>query len=469
MSVSDLRETLEREVKLSPGHGFAMPELGGHALESRVFVSTYHDTEDHLLARSGLTLRHRVENGRGLWQLKLPSGDARLELEVGGPPRTVPPKIVTLLHAFLRHGRLVPVARLRTRRVGVRVDGAEVVHDSVAVLEGQRVARTFDELEVELVEGDERSLKRIEKALRRAGAADGEFRPKLFRALDLSFDPDPDEPPQDGSAVAALATAFRVQYTRMLAYDPGTRLGTEPESLHQLRVATRRFRTFLRMGRPLFEEGWADELRSDLGWLGAALGPVRDLDVLLARLRSEAAMLGAPDEDAAAVVLRALARERSTARRRLSRALGHERYVALLDRLDAAGSPPVAADGPGGTPQQLWRREHARLRKVVAGLGADPEDAELHAVRIRVKRARYAGELAGMDAYVRVAKRLQDVLGDHQDAVVAEGRLRALAATHPDSAVAAGRLIERERERRERTRAGWRKRWAELAKQAKKV
>jgi CHAD domain-containing protein len=470
MAVSDLRETLEREVKLSPGHGFAMPDLGGHALESRVFVSTYHDTEDHLLARSGLTLRHRVENGRGLWQLKLPSGDARLEIELGGPARTVPPKIVELLHASLRHRKLVPVARLRTRRVGVRVDGAEVVHDSVAVLDGQRVARTFDELEVELIEGDERSLKRIEKALRRAGAADGEFRPKLFRALDLSFDPDPDEPPRDGSAVAALATAFRVQFTRMLAHDPGTRLGTEPESLHQLRVATRRFRTFLRMGRPLFAEGWADELRSELGWLGAALGPVRDLDVLLARLRAEAAVLGAPDADAATVVLRALARERSTARRRLSRALGHERYDALLDRLDAAGTAPVAAEGAGGaTPEQLWRREHARLRKVVARLGTDPDDAELHAVRIRVKRARYAGELAGIDAYVRVAKRLQDVLGDHQDAVVAEGRLRALAATHPDSAVAAGRLIERERERRESTRAGWSTRWAELAKQAKKV
>ena len=470
MAVSDLRETLEREVKLSPGREFAMPDLGGEALESRVFVSTYHDTSDHRLARSGVTLRHRVENGRGLWQLKLPSGDARLEIEAGGPARTVPPGIAALLHASLRHRKLVPVARLRTRRAGVRVDGAEVVHDSVAVLDGQRVARTFDELEVELIEGDERALKRIEKALRRAGAADRELRPKLFQALDLTFDPDPVESPQDGSAASALAAAFVVQYTQMLAHDPGTRLGTDPESLHQLRVATRRLRTFLRMGRPLFAEGWADELRAELGWLGAALGPARDLDVLLARLRSEVARLGSPDAEAAAALLRALGRERGNARRRLMRALGHDRYDALLDRLESAADPPRAADAADvPTPEQLWRREHAQLRKVVARLGAAPEDEELHAVRIRAKRARYAGELAGIDGYVSAAKRLQDVLGDHQDAVVAEGRLRSLAASHPEAAVAAGRLIERERERRERTRDGWRKRWAALAKQAKKV
>jgi CHAD domain-containing protein len=470
MTVSDLRETLEREVKLSPGKGFAMPELGGEAIESRVFVSTYHDTEDHLLARSGVTLRHRVENGRGLWQLKLPADDARLELEEPGPARPVPPRIVVLLHAFLRHRKLVPVARLRTRRDGFRVAGAEVVHDSVAVLDGQRVSRTFDELEVELIEGDERSLRRIEKALRRAGAADGADRPKLFQALDLVFDADPEESPRDGSAAAALAAAFRVQYTRILAHDPGTRLGTDPESLHQLRVATRRLRAFLRLGRLVFQEDWADELRAELGWLGSALGPVRDLDVLLGRLRAETAGFDAADGEGAKIVLRTLGRERSAARRRLVRALDHPRYDALLDRLEAAGDPPPAEEsGRGPSLAHLWRAEHTGLRKVVRALGDDPDDDALHAVRIKVKRARYAAELGRLDGYVRAAKALQDVLGEHQDAVVAEARLRSLAAAHPDAAVAAGRLIERERERREGTRDAWRTRWAALAKQAKKV
>src|SRR5262245_37887108 len=114
MTVADLRETREREVKLSTGDRFAMPDLGGEASVSRVFVSTYHDTPEHRLARSGLTLRYRVENGRGTWQLKLPSGDARREIEADGPARTVPGRITDLLPALVRDTKLVPVARLRT-------------------------------------------------------------------------------------------------------------------------------------------------------------------------------------------------------------------------------------------------------------------------------------------------------------------------------------------------------------------
>ena len=182
-----IRETVEREVKLRAGEDFKLPELGGEAIEPRLFVSTYHDTADHRLARRGVTLRHRVENGKGLWQLKLPQGKARLELEGPGAAGSPPDDLLELLAGHLRGARLMPIARLRTRREGVRADGAEIVHDTVAVLDHQRVTRSFDELEVELLDGDEKTLRRIEKELRRAGAADGESRPKVFQALDLDF------------------------------------------------------------------------------------------------------------------------------------------------------------------------------------------------------------------------------------------------------------------------------------------
>jgi hypothetical protein len=74
-----IRETVEREVKLRAAGEFKLPELGGEAIEPRLFTSTYHDAADHRLARRGVTLRHRVENGKGLWQLKLPQGRARLD------------------------------------------------------------------------------------------------------------------------------------------------------------------------------------------------------------------------------------------------------------------------------------------------------------------------------------------------------------------------------------------------------
>src|SRR5438445_13307779 len=83
-----VKTTLERELKLDVEPGFVLPHLGGRALKPRTFTSTYHDTPDRRLMRSGITLRRRVENRAGTWQLKLPSKDGRYELEEkGGPAR----------------------------------------------------------------------------------------------------------------------------------------------------------------------------------------------------------------------------------------------------------------------------------------------------------------------------------------------------------------------------------------------
>jgi CHAD domain-containing protein len=454
-----IRETVERELKLRAGDGFRFPELGGETIAPRVFVSTYHDTADHRLARRGVTLRHRLEDGKGLWQLKLPHGPARRELEQEGTLDEAPAELLGLVAAYVRGEPLAPIATLRTRREGVRAEGAEITHDSVAVLEREQETRTFDEVEVELVGGDERALRRIERALRRAGAEDAEFRPKVFQALDLDFPPAPDEAPS--GAAATLRARLREQAEAVLAHDPGTRLGTDPEELHQMRVATRRLRAFLRAGRELLDPAWSEPLRAELRRLGGALGPVRDLDVLLEHLRPEVDGLG-QDATGGSVLLRALERQRRAARRRLLLVLGDVRYFALLDALDQ----PVetVAEEPGL--DEIHAREHQKLRKAMTALGPDAADVELHAARIKVKRARYAAELAGAAAYVKAAKALQDVLGEHQDAVVAQERLRTLAERVPEGAVAAGRLLERESGRVTSTRAAWPRAWRRLERTA---
>jgi CHAD domain-containing protein len=456
-----IKETLEREVKLRVGESFRLPELGGEAIEPRLFVSTYHDTGDHRLARRGITLRHRIENGNGLWQLKLPQERARLELEAAGGPAEPPAELIGLLAGHLRGEALLPIARLRTRREGIRADGAEIVHDTVAVLDHQRVTRSFEELEVELLDGDERTLRRLEKALRRAGAADGENRPKVFQALDLDFQAEPVESADDGSAAGILRIRLREQAERLLAHDPGTRLGTDPEELHDLRVATRRLRAFLRAGRDLLHPETAEPLRTELRWLGSALGPVRDLDVLTEHLADEVVTLDG-DEAEGRKLLRTLERSRRSARRRMLAALGSGRYFELLDSLERPFS--TVADGP--SLDEIRADEHKRLREAVAALTPDSPDEDLHAARIKVKRARYAAELGGDKPYVQAAKRLQDVLGEHQDAVVAIGRLRDLANRMPDAALAAGRLTEREQERAHRNRHAWRAAWKQLSQAA---
>jgi CHAD domain-containing protein len=97
-----------------------------------------------------------------------------------------------------------------------------------------------------------------------------------------------------------------------------------------------------------------------------------------------------------------------------------------------------------------------KLRKEARALPADPSDIELHGLRKTAKKARYAAELAAAEGGRRIEKTidalkdLQDVIGAHQDAVVAEERLRALAKAR--TALAAGRLIERERGRRRSAR-----------------
>ena len=469
-----VKETVEREVKLAAGEGFTLPELGGEARPTRVFVSTYHDTADLALARHSITFRHRVEDGAGVWQLKLPrAGDVRVELERPGPPAVPPPELVALLIAPLRAEKLVPVARLRTRREVVRAGGAEVVDDSVAVLDHQRVTRRFREIEVELLDGDEHTLRRLEKALRRAGADGSVFTPKLYRALDLTYPRDPVEVPEDAAPAEALAVRLRQQVTALVEHDPGTRLGSDPEDLHQLRVSTRRQRAFLRAARPLLAAGPAEALRAELGWLGGALGPARDLDVLLDHFSEEVDSLG--DEAAEAAGLIAVLEERrSEARVVLLEALSSERYFALLDTVAGfASDPPRLVSDE--TLAAIWWAEAKRLHRAVEELGESPSDEALHAVGIRVKRARYAAELAahelgkGGARFVARAKTAQDVLGAHQDAFVAEEEIRAWSSGRPQVEVAAARLVERERARRAEARATWPAAWAQLSKAARRA
>ncbi len=467
-------KTREHELKLTASDGFRLSDLAGVELPSRDFVSTYFDTPDLVLARNRITLRHRAEEGSRLWQLKIPSGAARIEIELPGPPARPPRELLALLLVHLRGLEPTRVARLRTRRKTLRTGGAEIVDDSVSVMEGQRVKERFRELEVELVvDGDERTLRRLEKKLLGAGAERADFRPKLYRALDFSPVPDRSPPPGDASPQRVVAAALQKQRAELLAHDPGTRLGTDPEDLHQMRVATRRARAFLRAARPLIDEEWADELRGELGALGSALGSARDLDVLVERIRGQTSRLGDEGTTVRGLV-DGLERRRRKARASVVEALSEERYLALLDRLEEP-NPAAASTGATSTLAELWWAEFVRTRRRFQKLDRESSDDELHAARIRVKRTRYAAELAANELgvpgerFVDAAKVLQDVLGDHQDAFVAEEHIRAWAEGKPDADEAVRKLLKRERARRRKARAEWPQAWRLLERRARKA
>ena len=115
------------------------------------------------------------------------------------------------------------------------------------------------------------------------------------------------------------------------------------------------------------------------------------------------------------------------------------------------------------------------MRRTFSALGEDPDDDALHSSRIALKRARYAADLAAHELgrpggrFVAAAKQLQDILGDHQDAVIAEGRIRDWAAAAPASGFAAGRLVQLERDRMAVARAAWPESWQRLDRAARRA
>src|ERR1700739_1184500 len=113
-----MRATSEHERKLDAPAGFQLPPLGGVPLEPREFTSVYYDVPGGTLAAVGITLRRRIENGHGVWQLKLPAEDSRLALEAQGGAEQPSADMLDLLRAHLRRGPLEPIAELRTRRSG---------------------------------------------------------------------------------------------------------------------------------------------------------------------------------------------------------------------------------------------------------------------------------------------------------------------------------------------------------------
>ena len=470
------RRTLEREIKFGIAPDFVLPRLPGTRLRSQVFTSIYYDTDDYRLLRGGLTLRYRAKGRSGSWQLKVPVEDARLEAEFPGDRRAPPEALTRALWAHLRGESLRPIAQLRTRRSGVRVrkNGAAVAVtlDAVDVLQNGKAAGHFLEAEAELVRGDEKSLRRVAKTLRKAGATKSDQRPKLLQALGLSKAL-PDRPASRSLPPLEHLKAFlRRQLAHLLVHDVGARLRSDPEHVHQLRVTTRRLRAVLRAARgTMVGADWVEHLRTELAAGGTSLGGVRDLDVLIAHLREERASLAVPERLAVPRILDALEQERRMRRRALIEMLTSDRYRTLLEHLEAAASSPVVTDASARL-ERIAGKQFGKLRKAVRKAGKNPSDAELHRVRIKSKRARYAAELAevacGKPArrFIGRMKDLQNLLGEHHDAVVAEQVLRTVITPDGDRrmALAVGLLLERQRERRREAREAIPKAWSKAKK-----
>ncbi|MFY1669058.1 CHAD domain-containing protein [Plantactinospora sp. WMMB334] len=495
---------LEEERKYDVDPDFTLPELAG-ALPDGVRVvelspvtltAIYLDTADLRLARAGVSLRHR--RGDDLpWTVKLPADSPGVRHEVSRPGRrkSPPAELTALVTAYSRGAELAPAAVVRTvRRAYELRDGAdrllaEIADDAVSVLDGKRIRATFREIEVERKEGDGDLLDLVEAALTDAGARAGGFTPKHVRALGPAADGPPDlvppgELPEPPSAGDVVVVAIRHGIGRILAHDPLVRLrapvGDDDTAVHQMRVGCRRLRSDLRTFGPLVRKAWATPLRDELKWLAGVLGQARDAEVLRARLHETAAAdpLSPLDAEAVERIDRVLADRHDAALAAVDEALGSPRYHALVESLvDAARAPQLTARADEPAAEVLprlvarpWHRLTDGDDEVdgAADLRRDAPDERWHAVRINGKRARYAvdavaGVLGGDAAKLaRALSKVQNLLGEHQDAAVAAETWQSIAAENPaDHAVAvtAGRLVERERAAIRTARAAFPEAW----------
>jgi len=234
-------------------------------------------------------------------------------------------------------------------------------------------------------------------------------------------------------------------------------------------VAVRRTRSVLKSTRALFDEDWLEALRDELRWIAGELAAARDLDVLLACLGKEAG----PDE---APVVKLLETERRRAWKRARTALSGDRYLKLLDRIAAAVEAPPVRQADLSL-EAVAGREFKKLRRAARKLGPKASAEEVHRARILAKRARYAAELAtplaGKRArrFVKAARQFQDVVGAHQDAVVAADRIHGVIerTKSVESAFAAGRLVERTTARQRKARRELPRAWKRLERRGRKA
>lgn len=434
--------------------GAAVGEPARHEL-----VAVYYDTEDLRLAADRVALRRRTGGHDAGWHVKrYGDGDERDEVQLpAGRGSTVPAAVAAEVRAVSRGGALRPTVRIRTARTewplldAAGNVAALVADDDVTteVIADPDSAKRWREVEVELAGGDRSLLKTVDKRLRRAGARRSADPAKLARALDGRWPDDVAAGGPDGSSAAVVGAYVRAQRDTLVTYDPKVRRD-EPDSVHKMRVATRRLRSTLKTFRPLWDRERSDALRAELKWLAEVLGVVRDAEVMADRLTGELDAL--PDElvvgPVRARLVDGLSARTVRGRRALIAALNGPRYAALLDSLDALlAAPPT---GHGLAPAADWVPR--RVRRVVGKVDGLLDTAEkaapgsalplpgvldrntaLHEARKSAKQARYAAEAAaplggpGPAALSAALEDLQELLGDQHDSVVTRDLLRAEA------------------------------------------
>ncbi|MEU4212252.1 CYTH and CHAD domain-containing protein [Streptomyces sp. NPDC026206] len=467
--MADTVREIERKYEAGDGAGRTaaalLPDLTGAAPVAAVtdrgtaeLDAVYYDTADRRLAAAGITLRRRTGGTDAGWHLKLPVApgvrdEIRAPLGAG-----VPRALAALVRSRSRDAPLAPLVRIASRReIHHLLDDAgtllaEACADTVTAtsLTGGGGTAGWTEVEIELADGADPALfDALEPHLRKAGLRPSKAPGKLARALAETGTPQPPRPParplpRTATAGEHILAFLREQVEAVAALDPAARRGTE-DGVHRMRVAIRRLRSAFRTYGKVLDRRVTDPLGEELKWLAGELGADRDREVVAERLHAHLDEL--PRTLVRGPVRARLrirdSRSRIESRRRLITVLDGERYLSLLDSLDALlADPPLrtaASRAAGPVLAKAVLRDYARLaarvEHALATAAPGPgRDVALHDARKAAKRTRYAAEAAvpglgkAAKRFAQQMKTVQSLLGDHQDSIMVRGALRTIAA-----------------------------------------
>ena len=454
-------------------------------------VDVYVDTSDSRLRRAGYSVRvRRASRARSMGAeatLKELESNTIREVPVRSR-REVSERLEDADHSLLAqsegpvglrisavagHKKLRPLFEVRTRRrrFSVQVDGfppAEIALDETAIRPAAGGAATrLHRVEIEAPDATVSALEPFVQQFQTACRLQpAQLTTYETGALTVGLELVPEEygstEIEADAPIGRVALAvLRRQFTALLACEPGTRLGDDPEELHDMRVASRRLRAALSLFADVLPPS-AAKLHDDLRWVGHTLGAVRDLDVQLEQLDEWLVELPEIDREPLASLRSLLEAKRSEARATMLSAFDSHRYELFVSRFgrllrSARGrrTGPTSMPALAVAPDLIEARFRA-LRKVGDRIEPDSPAADYHRARILGKRFRYALEFLA-ELYqgrsrplTRRVVALQDILGLNQDAEVAIERLRELAKEHgdelpPETIFAMGEIAERHR------------------------
>ncbi len=438
--------------------------------------SVYYDTADRRLRKAGFSLRVRrsgsrftqtvkTEFGRdglrrGEWEAEVPSALPDLALAL--------PLLPEKLRSRLSAEDLLPVfagdIHRHTRVVGLPTGTVEVAFDQGLLEAGGRTL-AVDEVELELKAGSAHTLYDLALRLLEHGPVRPSLRTKSDRGFDLAdgtppaapkpprLDLDPEAPVDD-----AFAAILRGSLVHLLRSIPGAEDGRDPEGIHQARVGLRRLRSAFGLMRTVADSAALDSFSAEGKWLAANLGAARDGDIFAtATLPSIAAALPGVEgfEGLGQLAEAQRAAGYATARAALSGGRA-SRFILELggwieqhgwrgdlsaDALGALGDPAIAFAG------RTLAALHARVLKRGRHFSRMTTE-ERHALRIAVKKLRYATDflmpLFGPRKSKRFASelaRLQDELGRYNDMATTRTIMAGFAADPAGRSPAAGAVI----------------------------